>query len=155
MDSSAEKLSRPGVLLRKIWEDSDLLELRVSVSDGASTFVNQVYLGHGALGEVVQELESFRPQLSGGLLDVRFGDFGPEWASVAFHGRFQMLPPGRVYVSARQESGYRDFADKSVADSANLHLISEPGLLDLLVAELAQLVRGERVEARLEGIGSA
>ena len=143
---------RPGITIAKLWEDSELVELRVSVSDGVSEFTNQVYVSHSALARTVEDLDGFKGKLGGGLLDIQFGEFGPDWANGAFHAKFQLLPPGRTYVTAQQESEFIEFANKLVASRATLHMTSEPGLLDRFIAELRAVSSKASVDARLEGI---
>ena len=138
--------------MSKIWSDDDVVELRISVSDGRSSFSMQVYVGHAALSETVSSLHTLKDHLHGGLLDVRLGAFGPEWANGAFHGRFHFAEPGRLYVTSEQESDHEKFGSKTVASRATMHLHSEPALLDRFVSELQALASGSADEARLEAI---
>src|SRR5215510_13154315 len=119
-----------GIRFSNVWSDDDLVELRVEVSDGDSTFTNQVYVGHGMLADTVSNLSVFKDQLHGGLLDVRFGEFGPEFANGAFHARFHFPEPGRLYITCRQESEFVKFSKKTVASRATMYIKSEPVLLD-------------------------
>ncbi len=47
------------------------------MSDGRSSFSNQVYVGHAALEGAGSSLHVFKDNVHGGLFDLRFGDFGP------------------------------------------------------------------------------
>jgi hypothetical protein len=114
----------------------------VEVSDGISSFTNQVYVGHDDLASTVSRLGIFKDHIHGGLLDVRFGEFGPEWANGAFHARFHFPQPGRLYVTYEQESEFMEFSRKSVASRASLHIRSEPVLLDRFIVELKALATG-------------
>lgn len=141
-----------GIRISRIWSDDDLVELMVQVSDGTSHFANQAYVGHAALADVISKLDRFKNQLHGGLLDVRFGEFGCEYANGAFHARLHFPRPGRLYVSCRQESEFREFGKKTVASSASMYLQSEPGLLDRFIDQLRDLASGASEEAQLEAI---
>lgn len=143
---------KPGIRFTKIWSDQDMIELRVDVSDGTSFFSNQVYVGYSEFTDAVSRLNRFREHVHGGLLDVRFGEFGPEYANGAFHARFHFLKPGRLYVTCRQESGFDDFSIKKVASKAILYLKTEPVLLDNFIAELKALDAKRREDAFLEAI---
>jgi hypothetical protein len=143
---------KPGIHISKVWSDDDVVELRVSVSDGASVFANQAYVGHAALEDTVSSLNVFKDQVHGGLFDLRFGEFGPEYANGAFHARFHFPAPGRLFVSCEQESGFVEFAKKKVASRATLYVKSEPALLDRFVAELRAVAAGTGEEAHLEAI---
>jgi hypothetical protein len=140
------------IRIRRIWFDDDVVELQIDVSDGVSSFSNRVYVPHAHLGDTVSNLDAFREHLHGGLLDVRFGEFGPEYANGAFRGRFHFLQPGRLYISCQQEAEYMQFGKKTVASCATIYLQSEPALLDRFVSELRGLAPRERDDASLEAV---
>ena len=143
---------KPGILIRKIWFDDDLIKLRIRVSDGTSFFSNEVYVGHGTFAEAASSLCVFKDHIHGGLLDVQFGQFGPEYATGAFHARFHFATPGRLYVSCEQESAFQEFKRRTVASRATMYLKSEPVLLDRFIAELQAVAAGNNEEAYLEAI---
>ncbi len=143
---------KQGLHLSKIWFDDDVIEFRIGVSDGTSHFVNQVYVGHSAFADAVSDLDAFKNHVHGGLLDVRLGAFGCEYANGAFHARFQFPSPGRLYVSCEQEAEFEEFSKKNVAGRATLYLKSEPALLDRFIVELRAVASGESEEASLEAI---
>lgn len=154
--SSAAKIisgMKPGILISRLWSDDDVLELEVRVSDGKSSFSNQVYVAkQGALEDAVSSLQDFKAAVYGGLLDLQLGEFGPEFANGAFHARFHFTSPGRLFVTCKQESDFVEFAQKQVASKATLYLKSEPALLDRFIVELDALATGKSEEAELEGI---
>jgi hypothetical protein len=129
-----------------------MVELQIDVSDGTSSFSNRVYVGHCDLAETATQLDAFREHVYGGLVDVRFGEFGPEYANGAFHARFHFLKPGKLYITSQQESDYSEFGKKSVASCATLYLQSEPALLDRFVGELKSLSARARDDASLEAV---
>jgi hypothetical protein len=143
---------RQGIQLSKIWFDDDVVEFRITVSDGTSSFSNQVYVGHAAFGDTLASLDVFKAQIHGGLLNIRFGEFGCEYANGAFHGRFQFPSPGTLYITCEQESDFEEFARKTVASRATMYLKSEPALLDRFIVELQALASGDSDEASLEAI---
>ena len=143
---------KPGIMITRLWFDVDVVELRIRVSDGTSSFSNDVYVAHDTLEDAVSSLQAFRNHLHGGLLDLQFGEFGPEFAKGAFHARFHFLLPGRLFVTCNQESGFEEFANKKVASKATLYVKSEPVLLDRFITQMEVLAAGMRAEAELEGI---
>jgi len=143
---------KPGIVISRVWSDEDVVELRVTVSDGTSLFSNQVYVGHAALQAAVSSLRAFKDHVHGGLFDLRFGEFGPEYANGAFHARFHFPLPGRLHVSCEQESDFAEFAEKQVASRASMYLKSEPALLDRFIAELGAVAGDTSQEAYLEAI---
>jgi len=143
---------KAGIHISKVWFDDHVVELQVRVSNGVSTFSNNVYVGHGAVEDAVSALQVFKDHLHGGLFDLRFGAFGSEYANGAFCARFHFAGPGRLYVSCEQESEYEEFAKKVVASKCNLYVESEPALLDRFIAELRALGTGAREDAFLEAI---
>lgn len=143
---------KPGLHISKIWFDDDVIELRIGVSHGDSFFSNQVYVGHVAFQEAISSLTVFKDQVHGGLLDVRFGEFGPEYANGAFRARFHFASPGRLYVSCEQESDFEQFSIKDVASRATMYIKSEPALLDRFIAELQAVASGTSDVAYLEAV---
>lgn len=143
---------KPGIRLTRIWFDDDMVELRIDASDGKSLFSNQVYVAHSSLAEVVSQLDTFKDHIHGGVFDLRFGEFGPEYANGAFHARLHFPKPGRLYITSKQESEFKEFSVSKVASGATLYLITEPGLLDRFIGELKALIARTREEAYLEAI---
>jgi hypothetical protein len=135
-----------------IGADEDLIKLRVVVADGSSRFVNEVYVGHADLAEAVARLESFKMAVHGGLLDLRFGEFGCEWAGGALHARFHFPKPGRLYLTCEQESDFVELGHKTVASRATIHFRSEPALLDRFIVALRSLATTHEGEAHLEAV---
>jgi hypothetical protein len=141
---------KPGIHIAKVWADDDVVELRILVADGTSYFTNMAYVGHADLKNAVSTLHTFKDHVHGGLCDLRLGEFGPEYASGAFHARFRLSAPGRVFVSCEQESEFVEFAKKEVASRATMYVKSEPALLDRFIAELRAVSVGSNEEAYLE-----
>ena len=141
-----------GIYISRVWSDDDVVELRILVSDGASSFSNKAYVWHAALEDTVSSLHVFKDQVHGGLFDLRFGEFGPEFASGAFHARFHFPVPGRLFVSCEQESEFVKFAKKEVASRATMYVRSEPALLDRFIAEMRAVSAGTSQEAFLEAV---
>jgi hypothetical protein len=143
---------KPGIHFTKVWFDADVVELKIDVSDGVSSFSNRVYVGYSALTDVIAELGVFKDHVHGGLLDIRFGEFGPEYASGAFHARLHFPKPGRLYITSKQQSEFGEFSVTKVASEATLYLKTEPALLDNFIGELRSLEAKKREEAHLESI---
>jgi len=142
---------KPGITFEKIWFDDDIVELRISSSDGTSLFANKVYAAHQVIDDLIVGLNTFKDQVYGGIYDIRFGEFGPEYASGAFQARLHFQDRGKIYVTVNAQSEFEDFGRNNVASEATLYLISEPALLNNCIAELRALKSGERNDARLEG----
>jgi hypothetical protein len=141
-----------GIRFTKVWSDQDMIELRIEVCDGASLFCNQVYVGDPVFCDAVSQLDTFKDHIQGGLLDLRFGEFGPEHASGAFHARLHFAEPGKLYITSRQQSAFEDFGRKNVASEATLHLRTEPVLLDNFLEQLKAVDAKKRDDAYLETI---
>lgn len=128
------------------------MEFAVDVSDGTSVFSNRVYVGYEELKDTVSELDTFKEHVHGGLFDMRFGRFGPEFANGAFRARFHFPKPDKLYISCKQQSDFEEFGSKNVASEATLYLKTEPALLDNFIDELKAWDANKREDARLEGI---
>ena len=141
-----------GIYVTRIWSDDDMVELEIAVADGTSRFVSRVYVGYPDLADTISRLDAFRSHVHGGLFDMRFGEFGCEYANGAFHARFHFLTPGKLFITIQQESEFHDFGRKRVASSATLYLRTEPALLDRFVGELKRLPSEAQAEACLEAV---
>ena len=141
-----------GILFNKIWFDDDMIELRIKVSDGQSVSTNDVYVGHQHFSTIVSELDEFKTHIYGGIYDLAFGRFGPEYAHGAFHARLHFQDRGVLFITVRAESDFRDFGKKNVASAATLHLRTEPALLDNFIADLKEIRDGARDEVTLVAI---
>src|SRR6476469_3361488 len=116
--------------MTNVWSDDDMIELRIAVCDGTSFFSTQVYAGYGAMENAVKELRRFKDHVHGGLYDLQFGGFGPEYANGAFHARMHFDHPGRLRITTRSQTGYYDFGRKNVAAEATMYVTSSQPLLE-------------------------
>lgn len=131
-----------------------MVELRIEACDGTSSFSNKVYVGHQNLSDLVVELNTFKDHIYGGLYDLRFGEFGPEYDSGALHARLHFHDRGKLLISVNMQSEYSEFGRKNVASEAKLYLISEPSLLDSFIQSLRAVSDGHRIDAELEAVDS-
>lgn len=74
---------KPGIKFTKTWLDEDMVDLHVDISDGTSSFATQIYVGHRQLRDAIQGLQIFKDRIHGGIFNLRFGEFGAEYASGA------------------------------------------------------------------------
>ncbi|MGR9114318.1 MAG: hypothetical protein ACU85E_01025 [Gammaproteobacteria bacterium] len=140
------------IYIKKIWFDDDDIELKIEVSDGNSLFSNCVYINHQQIENLIKGLNEFRVHLYDNLYDIKFGEFGPEFANGGFRARLNFQTPGKLYISTYQQSDFEEFSKELVANEAKLHLTTEPILLDNFITELTGLNTGKREDASLECI---
>ena len=152
MQGMTDKLLHSGIRWIIVWSDPDLIGLKIKVSDGDSLFVNHLYVVHDVLFDVILDLTVGRTHIHGGLLDVRFGEFGPEYANGAFLSRFHVQKLGKIDITCRQQSKVEDFSLILVVNEAKIHLATEPVLLDNFIVDLKALQKGNSGEAYLEGV---
>src|SRR5207247_9244249 len=98
------------------------LHVKLDVPAGTSVFCKTVYVGNAYFTDAVARLDTFKDHVHGGLLDMRFGEFGPEYANGAFHARFHFPKPGKLYITCKQQSDFQDFSIKHVDSDATLYL---------------------------------
>jgi hypothetical protein len=141
---------RPGPLTR-VWSDESMLEphrgvrRHVVVRERGPRRVRRA--GGGPRGTAVL---LGRPEA--GAYELAFGDVGRTWSGGGFRARFRFAVPGRLLVSCEQTSAPVELGTTKVANSASIHLRSEPALLDRFVRELAAVAGGHRQTAFLEGV---
>lgn len=143
---------KPSIRFTKIWADEDMLELRVEICDGRSLFVNQIYVGHQLLADTVSGLHRFKDQIYGGLFNLRFGEFGPEYASGALDVRMHFRKHGKLLLRVLAQSEFSRFEDRELSSDATLNLVSEPALLDNFIVALSTFSKGDIEQAELEAI---
>jgi hypothetical protein len=142
----------PSIVLAKVWSDDDVVEFAITTSDGCSQFFVKVYVGHEKLESLAADLDSFKGQVYGGIYDMEFGKFGPEYANGAFQARLHFHPKGQghLYITVRAESDWRQFSTTDVASQVTLYLKSEPALLDRFIGELRRVWSGTQDKATFE-----
>jgi hypothetical protein len=139
----------PSLVITKIWEDDDMIEVTLAVSDGKSLFSTEIYVGHKLLEDTIGELDRFKTHVHGGLYDIEFGTFGPEFASGAARIRMHFHHMARICVSAFTESEFKDFSIKNVASRGEIYFYSEPALLDNFISELTSMSKHQSGSATL------
>jgi hypothetical protein len=139
----------PRFYFRKVWSDDDVLELRTEVCDGRSLFSCNVYVPTSWPQDTAKALTGFRPQLRGGIYDLKAGSFGVEYANGAVLARLQFRLPGLLDIYAHLESEFMEYKGSRVASEAKLYLRSEPVLLDRFIEELYAVAEGVREDATL------
>src|SRR5256885_10647657 len=112
----------PGIHLTKIWFDNDVVELEINSSDGKSLFSNKAYVGHQSLNDLIEGLSTFKHHVHGGIYDITFGSFGPEYAGGAFLARLHFQPIGKILVTVKGQSDFKQFGVKTVASEATLFM---------------------------------
>lgn len=121
---------KSNISFENIWSDEGMVELKIVVNDGESSFSNNVYVSYLKISNLVNDLDIFKEHIYGGLYDLELGKFGQEYANGAFKGRFHYNERGKIFISIRMQTDFFDFGIKKVASEAVLYLISEPSLLD-------------------------
>lgn len=145
---------KPNFAIKKIWNDDELFEILVSACDGRSEFQTRIYIGSGQLGELLESLRKFKDQIHGGIYDIEFGKFGPEYASGACLVRLHFSAPGRISITFKGEGEYLDFSNPKfkVASEAKLFFHAEPNQLDSFIEELDKLAKASEQEANFYGL---
>lgn len=141
----------PFITIEKVWFDVHAVEFAITVSDGCSQFRIKAYTGHEELASVVAGLDDFKLGVFGGIYDVEFGAFGPEYAGGAFRARLHFDNEGRgqLSITVHAESDWYAFNRTHVASRATLYLKSECPLLDEFIEELRQVSLGTLNKATL------
>ena len=143
---------KPCIKFTKTWLDEDMVDLHVDISDGTSSFATQIYVGHRQLRDAIQGLQIFKDRIHGGIFNLRFGEFGAEYASGALDARFQFRKLGKILVRVSVQSAFQLFEEKGFASEAKLFLVSEPALLDAFVHALTAWRERGSEQAELEAI---
>lgn len=128
-----------GISFTKIWEDDDLLEIRIEMGDGQFRFQNEVYAGHAQLSGFVAALDELRLHIHGGQYEMQFGEFGPQFGGGACQLIFHFDLQGRLFITVHLQSEFFERAGLQVANEGKFHLFSHPAQLDNFVRGLAAI----------------
>lgn len=124
------------------WHDEDVLQVRISGSNGEFAGTTDAYVAIGGLAAAADKLSGF-PTTVTDARNVQFGNFGNEWAGGAVALSFKCMDStGNVEVDARFESDCQTQGDQE----AVLKVRVEPASIDEFVKELRAL------EATREGV---
>ncbi|MDQ1815987.1 hypothetical protein RBA41_22065 [Massilia sp. CCM 9210] len=137
----------------KNWSDDDMSQLTISSCDGASRFSHEVYVGHEQLRNAVRGLDAFKDDVYGGMYDLRFGTFGPDFAAGAFHARFQFDQHADLLITVHAQSRFVEFPINQVASEITLYLTALPSQLDDFVRALRAVSDGHADSATLDAAG--
>lgn len=143
---------KPSMRFEKQWIDEDMVELKVEICDGASVFCNRIYVGHKHLRDTGQGVYAFKDHIYGGIFNLRFGEFGPEYASGALDARLQFQPRGKLWLRIAAQTELAHFGDKEFASEATLYLVSEIALLDKFVGDFRAMSLAQCEQAEPEAI---
>lgn len=143
---------KSGIIFENIWHDEDMYEFRVSSSDGLSVFVNDIYVGYEIFDKTIAGLDIFKNHVFGGVYNIEFGGFGPEYANGALQARLHFQENGKIVITVKAQSEYKNFGKKNVASEATLYFVSEPAQLDNFIISLKSLNNGNTHIAQLDGI---
>jgi hypothetical protein len=127
-----------GFQLDVIWNDEDVLELRVSAWNGAFGGVAQVWVGIGQLEKIATQLSGF-PKDSSDAREIVLGAFGPGTAGGAASMKFYCADrAGHAFVESKIES---ESESAGVVQCAVISMPIEAAALDAFVSELQRLER--------------
>lgn len=145
----------PAISFTRMWLDEGVFELRAELCDGNSLFVTPVSVGQQQLADTVSELEKFKHHIHGGLFNLRWGEFGPEYANGALDIRMHFRKRGKLLMQILAQSEFSHFEGRDLASDVTLYIVSEPALLDNFIEQLRLMSTGSTERAELEGIGSS
>jgi hypothetical protein len=132
-----------GLQFAAIWDDADMIELRVIASSAAFRGEAKVYVAIGQLEEAAATLKGF-PQSPADVRELTLGSFDPGYVRGAINMRFYCTDSsGHAYVEAKIESQEKP---GGTHESALLSIPIEAAALDSFVEEL------RRLESRKSGI---
>jgi hypothetical protein len=138
-----------GFQFEAIWQDNDVIEVRVLASNGIFCGRADVYVGIGQLEELSASLRGF-PTQSSDTREVVFGAFGPKSAGGGVSMRFYCADgAGHALVDSKLES---DHGANGRAQSVALTLSVEASAVDLFIDELRQLGANRAGMACLRGM---
>jgi hypothetical protein len=129
----------PKIKFKNIWMDDDMFELEIVTFSESSSFRTKVYVGYPNIEKISEDLDIFKTHIHGGLYDMTFGEFGPEYGSGAFSIRFHFQQNGKLNLTIKIQTEYYSFGNKEIADEATMHLKTEPALFDNFISTIKSI----------------
>jgi len=140
-----------GFQFELLWNDEDVLQLRIRASNSRFGGTADVYVPIGGLAEAAAKLEGF-PRNPSDQRELEFGAFGPKTAGGGVHMRFYCEgAAGRAFVETTMESDHKG----ERAETAHFLVAVEAGAVDVFVSELQRLEAERRGFARLNVLVTA
>lgn len=138
------------IRFRKVWFDENIIELEIIAENQFNRCCTNIYIGKIELKELYTELKAFAPKIYGGIFDMNFGKFGPEYAKGAISARFHFQSGGQINITYKSQSDYYTFGKREIADEFLLHLKTEPSLLDKFIKDIPKLLMEDRADIQLD-----
>ena len=134
--------------IQPIWNDIDVVLIRVTVWNGEFGGASEIYVAHGALHEAAGLLSGF-PKNTSDSQTLQFGTFGNKYAGGAVSMVLSADSAGHVVVSIEIES---DHSNAGIAQSARLVFRTEAAAVDEFVRGLQQVESDLEGTAELKGV---
>jgi len=132
-----------------IYNNSDLVEVRVSAWNGAFGGAADVYVGNDQLEEIAAKISGF-PTSASDAREITLGAFGPKSGGGVGMRFYCADASGHAFLESRIES---DKLSGGTIESVTLSIPIEAVAVDSFVDELRQLVAGKGRKAHLLGLG--
>ena len=130
---------RTGLTISSVWEDSSLLEVRVTATNVLFQGTAHIYINPGQLSEAGKLLRGF-PTNRSDVREIQWGDLSENGACGGVNLKFSCKDPkGHSQVEVRIASDLRF----GPVDSAHLFIPIEPAAVDEFIRDLDRLV-GDR-----------
>ncbi len=139
-----------GLGVRTIFQDSDVVEVRVCAWNGKFGGETDAYVGTGHLQEAAVKLQGF-PKDRTDTREIVFGAFGPDSAGGAVRIRVSCTDAS-FHISAHVEIE-SEYDEAGTFESVALVLPIETAALDSFVAELGRLGTGAEEAYLAAGLG--
>lgn len=132
------------------WEDEEMFSLDVAICDGRSLFATHFYCPRRRFGAIVDTLRNFRE----GSCQLQFDDFPEDIEGACLRASLHAQRLGTILIAVRAQTFPFEFNGSEVANSATLHLATEPALLDDFVRGLDAIAEGFASSATLIAYGA-
>jgi hypothetical protein len=141
-----------GFQFELLWNDEDVLHVRIGASNGEFGGTANVYVPIGGLAEGAVKLKGF-PRSASDERVLEFGKFGSAMAGGAVSMKFYCKGAGaRAFVETTIES---DHDGQGAAETARFSVAVEASAIDVFVSELQRVEAARRGAAHLNVLVAA
>ncbi|MEG9434770.1 hypothetical protein JAO29_01040 [Edaphobacter sp. HDX4] len=127
-------MMKRGLLIKLIWRDNDIVEARVSASNGEFAGTADMYLSYGALKELAEGLRSF-PTASADARDVEIGDLDNNGSGGATVRLYMVDRAGHMAITLTLLAGTL----RGTGQIVTMHSAIEAAAVDDFVSELMRM----------------
>ncbi|BDU49487.1 hypothetical protein [Haliovirga abyssi] len=140
------------IIIKKIWNDDDVIEFEIYLIDENFKFRTTVYTGNFEISETYKKLIEFGSLIPNKKSLIELGGFGEKYANGAISLELQCNSRGIIHLEIEMETEFYEFNKRNISDKLLCHKKTDPALYDKFVKNFKRIEKfelGEEIEFEL------